>query len=503
MTFIIENVLLIGAILIFVSILVSKRGFKYGVPTLLIFLLVGMIFGVDGVGIHFNDYRIAQFVGTIALSVILFAGGMDTQFSSIKSILYPGIVLSTVGVLLTTIFTGLFIWGVSFMFNFSTEVSLLFALLLAATMSSTDSASVFNILRSQKIGLRNNLKPLLELESGSNDPMAYMLTIVLIQIIMNGGSHTMSVWEILLMFVLQFIVGAGLGVILGKLGAWFINRVNLPNRALYPILVVSFIFFIFSITNLLKGNGFLAVYLAGIIMGNQRLVASKKIDAFLNGIVWLLQIIMFLMLGLLVNPHEMIRVAIPAIIIAVFMIFVGRPLSVFLSLIPFRKINFKDQLFVSWVGLRGAAPIIFSISPVVAGVEGASIIFNVVFFITLISLILQGTTIPLVARWLHLEEQTDDSPANFGVEIPEELNTILKQEIVDKDALLKDYPLPLGSLVVIVKRNHKYIVPNGKLMLHQGDKLLLISEKEQETEKKLLTELEKSTHNLFKRKQKD
>ena len=194
MTFTIENVLLIGAILIFVSILVSKRGFKYGVPTLLIFLLVGMIFGVDGVGIHFNDYRIAQFVGTIALSVILFAGGMDTQFSSIKSILYPGIVLSTVGVLLTTIFTGLFIWGVSFMFNFSTEVSLLFALLLAATMSSTDSASVFNILRSQKIGLRNNLKPLLELESGSNDPMAYMLTIVLIQIIMNGGSHTMSVW---------------------------------------------------------------------------------------------------------------------------------------------------------------------------------------------------------------------------------------------------------------------------------------------------------------------
>lgn len=478
MFFTTENVLLVGAILIFISILVSKRGFKYGVPTLLIFLLVGMVFGVDGIGFHFSDYQGAQFVGTVALSVILFSGGLDTQFRSIRSILAPGVVLSTVGVLLTTLLTGVFVWGLSHICSFPNEISLLFALLLAATMSSTDSASVFNILRSQKIGLKNNLKPLLELESGSNDPMAYMLTIVLIQIIQNGGDGAAGFGEIALMFLMQFAIGVLLGALLGKFGGWIINRVNLPNRALYPILIISYIFFIFSITNLLKGNGFLAVYLAGIVMGNHKLAESRRIDSFLNGMVWLLQIIMFLMLGLLVNPHEMIEVALPAIIIAVFMIFIGRPLSVFLSLLPFRKIKFKDQLFVSWVGLRGAAPIIFSISPVIAGIENAHIIFNIVFFITLISLLLQGTTIPVVARWLHLEEQTDDSPVNFGVEVPDELNTIMEQQIVEEEALLKDFPLPSGALVVIVKRDHKYIVPNGKLQLRKGDKLLMISEKE-------------------------
>ncbi len=479
MTFTAGNILLVGAILLFVSILISKTGFRYGIPTLLIFLLVGMLFGVDGVGFQFDNHAATQFIGMVALSIILFAGGMDTKYASIKPVLGAGIVLSTAGVLLTTVITGSFIYFISLMFTKSVPVSISFALLLAATMSSTDSASVFSILRSQKMSLRNNLQPMLELESGSNDPMAYMLTIVMIQVMQSGADASISVGSILLMFFVQFSVGLLMGFLLGKACVWIINKVGLQNKALYPIMMVSFIFFVFSFTDLLKGNGYLAVYIAGIIVGNHKLVEKRSIDSFLNGLVWLVQIIMFLMLGLLVNPHEMIDVAVPAIIIGVFMILIGRPLSVFLCLLPFRKIGFKDKVFVSWVGLRGAVPIIFATYPVVANVEWASFIFNIVFFITLLSLLIQGTTIPAVANWLKLGVKSDNAPENFGVEIPEELNTVLEQQIVEEDSLLMNYPLPEGTLVMIVKRNHKYIVPNGKLHLLKGDKLLLISEKQE------------------------
>lgn len=479
MTFTAGNILLVGAVLLFVSILISKTGFRYGIPTLLIFLLVGMLFGVDGVGFQFDNHAATQFIGMVALSIILFAGGMDTKYASIKPVLGAGIVLSTAGVLLTTVITGSFIYFISLMFTKSVPVSISFALLLAATMSSTDSASVFSILRSQKISLRNNLQPMLELESGSNDPMAYMLTIVMIQVMQSGADASISVGSILLMFFVQFSVGLLMGFLLGKACVWIINKVGLQNKALYPIMMVSFIFFVFSFTDLLKGNGYLAVYIAGIIVGNHKLVEKRSIDSFLNGLVWLVQIIMFLMLGLLVNPHEMIDVAVPAISIGVFMILIGRPLSVFLCLLPFRKIGFKDKVFVSWVGLRGAVPIIFATYPVVANVEGASFIFNIVFFITLLSLLIQGTTIPAVANWLKLGVKSDNAPENFGVEIPEELNTVLEQQIVEEESLLMNYPLPEGTLVMIVKRNHKYIVPNGKLHLLKGDKLLLISEKQE------------------------
>lgn len=479
MTFTAGNILLVGAILLFVSILISKTGFRYGIPTLLIFLLVGMLFGVDGVGFQFDNHAATQFIGMVALSIILFAGGMDTKYASIKPVLGAGIVLSTAGVLLTTVITGSFIYFISLMFTKSIPVSISFALLLAATMSSTDSASVFSILRSQKMSLRNNLQPMLELESGSNDPMAYMLTIVMIQVMQSGADASISVGSILLVFFVQFSVGLLMGFLLGKACVWIINKVGLQNKALYPIMMVSFIFFVFSFTDLLKGNGYLAVYIAGIIVGNHKLVEKRSIDSFLNGLVWLVQIIMFLMLGLLVNPHEMIDVAVPAIIIGVFMILIGRPLSVFLCLLPFRKIGFKDKVFVSWVGLRGAVPIIFATYPVVANVEGASFIFNIVFFITLLSLLIQGTTIPAVANWLKLGVKSDNAPENFGVEIPEELNTVLEQQIVEEESLLMNYPLPEGTLVMIVKRNHKYIVPNGKLHLLKGDKLLLISEKQE------------------------
>lgn len=490
MVFTSENVLLIGSLIWFVSIVLSKTGYRFGVPVLLVFLLVGMMLGVDGLGISFDNYKYAQIIGMVALAIILFTGGMDTKFSDVKPILVPGVVLSTIGVLLTTLITGFFIWGVFDVFSHVIQIPLALAILLAATMSSTDSASVFNVLRSQRMGLRKNLQPMLEFESGSNDPMAYMLTIVMIQII-QGGDADVEVWRIILDFIFQFGFGIALGYGLGKLCVWLINKINLQNKSLYPILMLSFIFFTFSFTNLLKGNGYLAVYVAGIVMGNTKLAENKSINSFLDGVTWLVQIVMFLVLGLLVNPNDMFKIAVPALIIAVFVIFVGRPLSVFLCLLPFKGIGKRAKMFISWVGLRGAAPIIFATYPVVAGVEGSSFIFNVVFFITLASLLIQGTTIAKVANWLHLSEHKDDAPENFGVDIPDELNTILQQEVVQKDAYLKDYPLNEGTLVMIVERNQKYMVPNGKLLLKKGDKLLLISAKNDETIES------KKTHNML------
>ena len=287
-----ENVLLIGAVIWFISILLSKTGYKFGVPVLLVFLLIGMLLGVDGLGIKFDNYKHAQIIGMVALTIILFSGGMDTKFSEIKPILGAGATLSTLGVLLTTLFTGVFIYGISHAFSHVIQIPLTLALLLAATMSSTDSATVFNILRSQKMGLRNNLQPLLEFESGSNDPMAYMLTIVMIQIIQGGGgSADVNAWGIVLNFVMQFGFGLLFGYLLGRLCVWIINKIDLQNKSLYPILMLSFIFFTFSFTNLFNGNGYLAVYVAGIVMGNSKLAENKSISSFLDGIVWLVQIV--------------------------------------------------------------------------------------------------------------------------------------------------------------------------------------------------------------------
>ena len=484
MLFTAENILLVGSILLFVSIIVGKTGYRFGVPALLLFLVVGMLFGSDGLGLQFHNAKEAQFIGMVALSIILFSGGMDTKFTEIKPILSPGIVLSTLAVLLTALFTGLFIWWLSGMSCTNIHLPLITSLLLASTMSSTDSASVFAILRSQKMNLKHNLRPMLELESGSNDPMAYMLTIVLIQFIQSSG---MGVSQIALSFVIQFIVGAAAGYLLGKLAILMLNRLNIDNQSLYPILLLSFVFFTFSVTDLMKGNGYLAVYIAGMMVGNNKIMHRKEIYTFMDGLTWLFQIIMFLCLGLLVNPHEMLEVAVVALLIGVFMIVIGRPLSVFLCLLPFgKRITPTSKLFVSWVGLRGAVPIIFATYPVVADVPGADVIFNIVFFITILSLVIQGTTVSKVARLLGLSTPMEKTGNDFGVELPEEIDSDLRdvtvtQEMLDKKGdTLKNMNLPQGTLVMIVKRGNEYLIPNGTLKLHVGDKLLLISEKVKE-----------------------
>lgn len=479
MVFTAENILLIGSVLIFSSIIISKTGYRFGIPTLLLFLLVGMLFGSDGLGLQFNSAEDAQFIGMIALSIILFSGGMDTKFQDIKPVLKPGIVLSTVGVVLTTVLTGVFIYFLSGLTHTNIELTMMASLLLAATMSSTDSASVFNLLRSQRMNLKENLRPMLELESGSNDPMAYMLTIVLIQIISSGSELSLAVVGRDLL--VQFLIGGSVGYAFGRFAVWLVNRINLSNSSLYPILLLSIVFATFTITDLLKGNGYLAVYIAGVIVGNVRLVYRKEINTFMNGLTWLFQIIMFLSLGLLVNPHEMLDIAAVALLIGLFMIVIARPVSVFACLLPFRNISNKARLFVSWVGLRGAVPIIFATYPVIAGIEGSQQLFNIVFFITLLSLVVQGMSISSFARWLHLDLPEEKEGNEFGVELPDEIDTKLEDMTLTTEMLaggnrLKDMNIPKGSLVMLVKRGNEFIIPNGQVELHAGDKLLFISE---------------------------
>lgn len=484
MVFTAENILLIGAILIFCSILISKTGYRFGIPTLLLFLLVGMGFGSDGLGLQFDSASDAQFIGMMALSIILFTGGMDTKLHDIRPVLAQGILLSTVGVLVTTLLTGGFIYFLSSSTSADIALPLLTSLLLAATMSSTDSASVFNLLRSQKMNLKENLRPMLELESGSNDPMAYMLTIALIQVVASGSD--LSIGGVAKDLLVQFFFGGVIGFAFGKFSVWLINKIELSNASLYPILLLSLVFITFTTTDLLKGNGYLAVYIAGVVVGNARLVFRKEVNTFMNGLTWLFQIVMFLSLGLLVNPHEMLDVAWIAVLIALFMILVARPVSVFLCLLPFQGMSHRARWFVSWVGLRGAVPIIFATYPVVAGIPGSQQIFNVVFFITLLSLIIQGMTISAGARMLHLDLPQEKEGNEFGVELPEEIDSQLMDQTLTAEMLkngnrLADMDIPKGTLVMLVKRGNEFIIPNGQVELYEGDKLLFISENPKNT----------------------
>ncbi len=486
-----ENILLIGSTLLISGVLIGKSSYRLGLPLLLIFLVVGMIFGTDGLGIQFGDMHTAQFIGMVALCIILFSGGMSTKISAIRPVILPGMVLSTVGVLLTALITGLFIWWFSGMSWTNIHFAFVPSLLLAATMSSTDSASVFGILGSRKVSLRNNLRPMLELESGSNDPMAYMLTIILIEVLTVGSG--ISAGSILLELLLQFGVGGIGGLVMGKLTLWLIALYGKFGRkspkhedaaqatSMLSILIVGCVFFTFAATTALAGNGYLAVYVCGIMVGNAVLPNSRGISKFLDGLTWLAQIVVFLMLGLLVNPHEMLRVAAVSVLIAFFIILIGRPLSVFLSLAPFRSISIRSKLFISWVGLRGAVPIIFATYPVVAEVDGAGQIFNIVFFVTLLSLLIQGTTVIVSARKLQLIDEDADDDDDFGVELADELPTSLQTITLTEDDLvagntLKDMKLPAGNLVMMIRRGNRHIVPDGSRKLIPGDKLLIIKE---------------------------
>ena len=407
---------------------------------------------------------------------------MDTKFSEIKPIIGPGVVLATVGVVMTAFVLAGFVWLVAPWLGI--EIPFALALLLASTMSSTDSASVFSILRSKKQGLKQNLRPLLELESGSNDPMAYMMTILLISVVSNTSSGVglgMSV----VFFVVQMVVGALSGYLIGRLAVWTINRINLVNHSLYSVLLLAFIFFSFAFTDLIKGNGYLAVYLSGLVIGNHKLQQKRPLTVFFEGFTWLMQIVMFLTLGLFVNSNELLepRVLILGGLVGAFMILVARPLTVFACLLPFRKFTTKARLYVSWVGLRGAVPILFAIYPLMAHVENAGLLFNVVFLGTIISLLVQGTTVSGMANLLGLAYEERESA--FSVDMHQDMKSALTEVEVNETMLesghtLKDITLPENTLVMMVCRDGEYFVPQGKTELKLGDKLLVISDRSEE-----------------------
>ena len=476
-----EHLLLVGALLLFVAVMAGKVAYRFGAPALLLFLSVGMIFGLNF--ISFRSFEITQGIGMLALCIILFTGGMDTKFSDIRPILGPGVVLATVGVALTALFVGAFI----FLFSKWVGLALSFpvSLLLASTMASTDSASVFSILRTKKQGLLQNLRPLLEVESGSNDPMAYMLTIVMVAVVTSSGGE-MSVWNSIMRFVVQMLVGGVVGYGIGRLAVFTINNINIKNNAsLYSVLLLAFVFFSFSFTSLVWGNGYLAVYVTGLVVGNYKVAHRSNLSTFFDGFTWLAQIVMFLTIGLLVNSDELLQhdVLLLGLAVGAFLILIARPLAVFISLAPFRRFTTKARVYIAWVGLRGAVPIIFATYPIVAGVENGYLIFNVVFLGTLISLLVQGTTVSGMANWLGLAYE--EKEPLFKVGIPDSIKSNFS-EIEVTDAMLahgvtlRDIDLPDNTLVVMISRGENYFVPRGNTELAVGDRLLVVSDRNEE-----------------------
>ena len=485
-----ENLLLVWALLLFVAVMAGKVAYRFGAPALLLFLGVGMVFGLRTISFH--SFEITQFIGMLALCIILFSGGMDTKFSEIKPILGPGVVLATLGVALTALLVGGFIYLFSSWIGLA--LSFPVALLLASTMASTDSASVFSILRSKKQGLRQNLRPLLELESGSNDPMAYMLTILLVSIAVSSG-QSVGVGESIVKFIIQMLVGAGLGYGIGRLAVFTINHINFKsNTSLYTVLLLAFVFFSFSFTTLVWGNGYLAVYITGLVVGNHKIVHKSNLTSFLDGFTWLAQIVMFLTIGLLVNVDEMLRpeVLIMGCAVGGFLMLVARPIAVLVSLAPFRRFTFKARMYVSWVGLRGAVPIIFATYPIVAGVENGRLIFNVVFLVTLLSLIIQGTTVSSMANWLGLAF-VEKEPL-FKVGVPDSIKSSFSElEVTDSmlagGCQLRDIAIPDNTLVIMISRDDAYFVPRGSTELAVGDRLLVVSDRNEEELQAMYDEL--------------
>ncbi|MBU2919779.1 potassium/proton antiporter [Winogradskyella psychrotolerans] len=469
-----ENILLIGSLLLFISIIVGKTSYKFGVPTLILFLAIGMLAGSDGIGgIRFDDPKLAQFIGIVSLNFILFSGGLDTNFKAIKPILKEGLVLSTLGVFLTAATLGVFVW-------FVTDFTIYESLLLGSIVSSTDAAAVFSILRSKNLALKTNLRPTLELESGSNDPMAYVLTLACLSLVINQDQ---SVFTMVLMFFQQMILGGIAGFAFGKLSKIIINRIKLGFEGLYPVLVIALMFITFSATDFVGGNGFLAIYICAVYLGNQDLIHKSTILKMFDGIAWLMQIVLFLTLGLLVFPSHIIPYMGIGLLISVFLILVARPAAVFISLIFF-KMKMRRRFYISWVGLRGAVPIVFATYPLLAGIDKANMIFNIVFFISVTSVLIQGTTLSLFAKWLNvalLEEvkpiaENDRYILNLPKSAMEEILIPPNSFAVDKRII--DLHFPKSAFIVMIKRNDKFVRPGGSTVIEANDTLVLLLDNE-------------------------
>jgi potassium/hydrogen antiporter len=468
-----ELILLTGSILILVSAAMTRFSDNFGVPVLLLFLAIGMLAGSEGPGgIYFDDAGLAQTIGIIALVVILFAGGLETRWSDVRPVFWKATSLSTLGVLVTAVAVGVFAMYVL-------NLSLLCGLLLGAIVSSTDAAAVFSVLRSRNVHLGGRLKPLLELESGSNDPMAVFLTVGILQLLTVQNT---SPGSIALLFIVQMGIGTILGLAGGKAMVFTLNHIKLSSEGIYPVASLAFAALTYSATALLGGSGFIAVYIAGIVAGSSEFVHKRSLLRFFDGFAWLGQITMFLTLGLLVFPSQVLPVVGAGLLVSAFLMFVARPLGVALSLV-FARMQVREMAFVSWVGLRGAVPIILATFPLLANLPDAPLIFNVVFFIVLTSALLQGWSIPVVARALRVDAPstgTRNVPLEFAP--PQNVDTELVDFVIPFGAAVAgrtiiDLGLPRDSLVVLIGRGDDYIVPSGGTTIQEGDTLLILINK--------------------------
>jgi potassium/hydrogen antiporter len=466
--------MLAAGTLLLLSVLANRLSDNFGVPALIMFLLVGMLAGSDGIGgIHFDNPSAANFVGVIALAYILFSGGLDTEWRSVRPVLWRATILSTFGVTITAALVGVFVWKV---LGFTLKEGLL----LGAIVSSTDAAAVFSIMRARGVGLRGRLKPLLELESGSNDPMAAFLTIAAIGWLM---SPEMSWQELLVSLGIRMTIGLLVGVAIGFMASFVLDRLRLEYDGLYPVLSTSIVLLSYSLSDVIQGNGFLAVYASGIVLGNREFFHKQFLTRFHDGLAWLMQVILFVVLGLLVFPSRLPEVAGSALLVSAFLMFVARPVAVYLGLWG-SSFTMAEKTLVAWTGLRGAVPIVLATFPFTAGYEHSESMFNIVFFIVLTSVILQGRTLMWMAKWLKVDAPLLARPAHpTETETPVVVKGDVCEIVVPPDSqlvgkMVLELGLPKSVLIVMIRREDKFIIPKGRTSLKPFDTVSLIADRD-------------------------
>ncbi len=485
-----EDTLIIYSTLLFVSILASKISGKLGVPTLLFFVLIGLVIGKEGTAIfpQIMNVDIAKKIGIFTLVLILFSGGLDTNFQHVKPIIWSGVLLSTIGVFITASMVAGFLYFSGIGNKLGMNIKEMF--LVGTVLAPTDAAAVIPILNSRSHPLKANLGPLLELESGSNDVMVYFL-LKLLLIALLGGSDFSIIYSIPF-FLQEMVIGILGGIIMGNIMAIIINRINLPYPTIYPILALSLIFITYAATNKLHGSGLLAVYIAGMILGNQDLFHKRSLIQFCNGVGWFMQITMFIALGMLPKPALLFSMKLWGLSLAIFLIFIARPLSVAISLM-YSKFNKKHKIFISWVGLRGAVPIVFATYFYQLEVEKAEILFHLVFFVVLFSIFLQGTTFVPMVNWLDLENKVIAAKEKKHIlQCANTVRKILVQLEIPSDSpalehSIMELKLPQTAYIAIIHRGKQYLQPRGDTKIQAKDRLMVMYDT-----KKELKDLQKS-----------